>query len=275
LVDEAAQATEPATLIALLRGGRAVLVGDPAQLPATVLSPELRRARYGVSLFERLTAGGALGSLLLTDQFRMHPAIVAFPNAHFYGGRLRTAACVGTRPPPAWAREPRLPPFAFFDVAAGREARGGEEGGVSYRNAAEAEAAAHLYCQLAARLSADERRGLARRVCFLTPYRGQVSELQRALEARLGRAEAGALRAAGSVATVDAFQGSERDVVIFCAVRTSGLGFVEDAQRCNVALTRARCSLWVLGCARALSASAMWNALLSHARATGSLLAAS
>ena len=77
LVDEAAQCTEPAVLVALLNRPYAVLVGDPQQLPATVLSPLAKVARYDVSLFERLASGGTLAPIVLQEQYRMDEAIVA------------------------------------------------------------------------------------------------------------------------------------------------------------------------------------------------------
>ena len=91
VVDEAAQCTEPETLVPLVRGARhCVLAGDDAQLPPTVLSRAAARGGLGRSLFERLHAGGA-PTALLTTQYRMHSALAAYPSRAFYGGVVGTA----------------------------------------------------------------------------------------------------------------------------------------------------------------------------------------
>ena len=167
LVDEAAQATEPAALQALRFGARScVLVGDPRQLPATVLSGGAARAGLARSLFERLAngegggggggggetrgGGGGIGGgatsessaltlsaaatkvpvSLLRVQYRMHPQIRSFPSRAFYAGALEDAEAVRRRPDEPWQERRRLlGPYLFFDVSRGREARGGSGSG--------------------------------------------------------------------------------------------------------------------------------------------------
>jgi superfamily I DNA and/or RNA helicase len=103
VMDEATQAVEPASLIALAHGARRlVMVGDQCQLPPTVTSLAARKAGLGCSLFERLVLGG-LPTLLLTVQFRMHPALADFSSYNFYGG------CLASYPSP----EQRLQPKGF------------------------------------------------------------------------------------------------------------------------------------------------------------------
>lgn len=233
LIDEAAQASEVASLVPLCHGAKAVvLVGDPRQLPATVLSSAARRGLYSRSLFQRLEACGAR-SLLLTVQFRMHPAIRSWPSSFFYEGRLVDAPSVTSSPDePFYAAFP-LRPYAFFDVAAGREARGtaaagatggngggggaGEAaaaappragggaaaGGGSLRNDAEAALAVSLFAALRAALPAG---AAANRVGFVTPYRQQKAAIIAALAARFGPA----VLAETTVDTVDGFQGQVR-----------------------------------------------------------------
>jgi len=159
LIDEAAQATEPAALQALRFGARScVLVGDPRQLPATVLSGKAARAGLSRSLFERLENGeggeekGGGGKAvavsggrgrekttpltgvpvsLLKVQYRMHPQIRSFPSRAFYDGALEDSESVRARPAEPWHAHDFLKPYLFFDVARGREKRGRSGGGGS------------------------------------------------------------------------------------------------------------------------------------------------
>ncbi|PNG93948.1 Regulator of nonsense transcripts 1, partial [Tetrabaena socialis] len=96
----ASQATEPSVLVALTRGASfAVLAGDPRQLPPTVMSAEALAAGLDVTLFERVVASG-ISPMLLDTQYRMHPAISAFPSAFFYGGRLKDGVVAADKPAP-------------------------------------------------------------------------------------------------------------------------------------------------------------------------------
>jgi len=91
IVDEAGQAVEPSTLIPLRYGcSNLILVGDPRQLPATIISPSVAKLGYDLSLFERLERGGHR-VIMLTVQYRMHPKIRAFPSSQFYQGKLADA----------------------------------------------------------------------------------------------------------------------------------------------------------------------------------------
>ena len=148
LIDEAAQATEVAALQALALGARAtVLVGDPRQLPATVLSGVARAGGLARSLFERLVWGGVPAALLAV-QYRMHPSIRAFPSTAYYGGALEDAPSVLARPPPPFYASALLKPYALFDVSRARERRAAGRGGPSLANDAEAQLAAALYAEL-------------------------------------------------------------------------------------------------------------------------------
>ena len=288
VLDEAAQATEVSALIPLQYGcEQCVLVGDPRQLSATVFSSGAAGAALTISLMERLQRGG-LPSHLLDTQYRMHPAIAAFPNRWFYDSQLRDDACVRSA---AWSPPfhraglpPLFGPYCFVNVSLGGQRRDTET--ASLYNPAEAQLVTRLLRLFYAQHGRTRREegGRAWTVGVITPYRRQLRELQQSLERDglpLGRSRAGVL--AIEVDTVDAFQGRECDVVLFSAVRTGGsssgggggghgIGFVKDVRRMNVALTRARYSLIVLGHAAALRAgSADWEALLHDAEQRGVL----
>ncbi|KAK9868262.1 hypothetical protein WJX84_007623 [Apatococcus fuscideae] len=273
LTDEAAQALEPAALIPLqmlaANGGKVVLVGDPKQLPATVLSRAAQAKLLSQSLFERLQQAGH-GVVMLSEQYRMHPAISMWPSLFFYerklldGPELRDGSC--RRAP--WHSRPCFPPLAFFDCQEGRERSGAGAGG-SLSNSTEAELAAKLLAGLLKRHGED-----VREVALLTPYRAQLGILRRAAQRELD--EKALLTV--TFATVDGFQGKEADVVIFSCVRASGeaskIGFLADVRRMNVGLTRARRSLWVIGHRKTLLSCAPWASFLKDCQKRKALFSA-
>lgn len=238
VIDECTQACEPAALVALGRGcEQAVLVGDHAQLPATVLSKLAKRDGLGVSLFERMASTNGLEPTLLTEQRRMHSSISEFPNQAFYGSQLVNAIEDSALAPVPGFRWPNPAcRVCMVDVASDAEAKRG----FSTFNTTEAEAIADAVRKfIDAGLDPQE-------FCVLTPYQAQRSEIVRALRAR----GLGHLLGVLSVDTVDGYQGMERDLVLFSATRSNesrNLGFLGDARRMNVMLTRARRGLIVFG----------------------------
>eukprot|EP00611_Tribonema_gayanum_P024938 TRINITY_DN5585_c2_g1_i3.p1 TRINITY_DN5585_c2_g1~~TRINITY_DN5585_c2_g1_i3.p1 ORF type:complete len:751 (-),score=322.80 TRINITY_DN5585_c2_g1_i3:239-2491(-) len=242
IVDEAAQAPEAETIIALqMRPRKCLLVGDPQQLPSTVISQRAEAAGFGRSAMERLMLCGT-ECTLLEDQFRMHPSISQFPSAAYYGGRLVDAQRVLDRPCEPW-HAMGLGPYTFIDVPEGREAFG--VAGRSYRNTAETEVVVELLYRLQQNFSVD----VVRRACVITFYTGQVDSLRRELSLR----GLPAVR----IYSVDSFQGSEADIVLVSLVRandSAAIGFVRDTRRVNVAITRARTTCLLVGNAATLGA---------------------
>jgi hypothetical protein len=224
VIDEAAQAMEPATLIPLrwLRpGGTVILVGDPQQLAPTVLSRGVAARRLSRSMFERLQTAGARVHLL-SVQYRMHPEIRAFPSERFYGGALVDGRDAADRGAAHHARVSNCGPYVVFDVAEGVERRGSRSASLS--NIAEAELAAAAYGQLqkaaaAAAAASGDQDGPPpiMTVGVVTPYRDQMMELRRKFAPLLARADA--CYAPVEFATVDGVQGREFDAVIFSCVR--------------------------------------------------------
>ena len=304
LVDEAAQASETQTLVPFLLGAeRCVLVGDPRQLPSTVLSGAAQEAKLQRSLFERFSKLGAR-IVLLSVQYRMHPEIRRFPSEAFYDGRLEDARSVLDREAAdplffrgAGARGAEAErdgdallsrPYVFFDAASGSASRTGGK----TRNVVEAVLVACLYRALAEKLkrrngdgananaNANASRG-PRVVAVITPYRQQRVAILDAFAALCGGTGAAA-RLGVVVSTVDGFQGREADVVIFSAVRggeggggggggaSRGVGFLKDVRRVNVALTRAKRALWIVGHAEGLRRSGtIWETLVEDAERRG------
>ncbi|EKX47588.1 hypothetical protein GUITHDRAFT_137364 [Guillardia theta CCMP2712] len=278
IIDEACQSVEAGTLIPLLLGARrCILVGDPRQLPATVISQSSSAAIYQRSLFERLMSCNHPVALL-NVQYRMHPEITRFPSEYFYEGRLVDAENLGRRKEgERYQADPWFGPFHFFDLIDSKEQR---SDGSSLRNVAEAKFVALLVKELISRYS--QRGELKGKIAILTPYRQQRNEITSSLKRLVGphavsesvenrSPEVVTELARGysiDVMTVDSCQGQERDIVIFSCVRanTRGVGFLEDVRRMNVALTRARHSLLVIGNSNSLKASEPWKAFLANAK---------
>ncbi|XP_057455088.1 uncharacterized ATP-dependent helicase C29A10.10c-like isoform X2 [Lotus japonicus] len=260
VIDEAAQASEVGVLPPLSLGAaRCVLVGDPQQLPATVISKAAGTLMYSRSLFERFQQAGC-PTMLLSVQYRMHPQIRDFPSRYFYQGRLTDSESVVKLPDEPYYKDPLLRPYLFYDIRHGRESHRG--GSVSYQNIHEAQFCLRLYEHVQ---KSVKSLGLAKiTVGIITPYKLQLKCLQREFEEVLNSEEGKDIY----INTVDAFQGQERDIIIMSCVRASshGVGFVADIRRMNVALTRARRALWVMGNASALVQSEDWAALIADAK---------
>ncbi|CAA0829521.1 P-loop containing nucleoside triphosphate hydrolases superfamily protein [Striga hermonthica] len=271
VIDEAAQALEPATLIPFQllksRGSKCVMVGDPKQLPATVLSNVASKYLFQCSMFERFQRAGH-PVIMLTEQYRMHPEICRFPSSHFYEGKLlngkhmtgKTASFHET-----WC----LGPYVFFDITDGQELRGKNAASLSLYNESEADAAVELLRYFKKSHPSEFYGG---RIGVITPYKRQLSLLRSRFSSAFGSSMADDME----FNTVDGFQGREVDILILSTVRASGsgsetpgysnLGFVSDVRRMNVALTRARISLWVFGNAKTLQANRSWAALVDDAK---------
>ncbi|KAK8921098.1 putative helicase MAGATAMA 3 [Platanthera zijinensis] len=261
VIDEAAQASEAAILPPLSLGAaRCVLVGDPQQLPATVISKAAGTLLYSRSLFERFQQAGC-PTMLLSVQYRMHPQIREFPSRYFYQGRLTDSESVSSSPDEIYYKDPLMQPYIFYDITHGRESHRG--GSVSYQNIIEAQFSLRLYEHLQKLVKADGGKKVT--VGIITPYKLQLKCLQREFEEVLNSEDGKDIY----INTVDAFQGQERDVIIMSCVRASnhGVGFVSDIRRMNVALTRARRALWVVGNANALMQSDDWAVLITDAKA--------
>jgi DNA replication ATP-dependent helicase Dna2 len=259
IIDEASQLTIPATLGALRFASRFVLVGDERQLPPLVRSEAAAAQGLGKSLFSRLDEQwGAQATVGLTRQYRMHPVICAFPSTEYYHGQLHAAGDALATLLPLDPAEPdaldylMLPerPLVFVDVRAMPEERPGK--------------ASHAQADVAARVVRTlRRRGLSgSEIGIIAPYRAQVAAIRRRL-ATNGEHEV-------TVDTVDRFQGAERSVIILSFGGDAGLAgrtrdFLADPHRLNVALTRARQKLILLGHRDALSRVPALERLIRYA----------
>jgi len=252
VVDEATQAVEPAAILALLRADRAVLAGDHLQLPPTVLSAAAQEGGLGVSLFERLAAlHGDSAKVTLAEQHRMNRLIMGYPSEALYGGALRAHPSVADH-----AVDAR--PLEVVDTAG----RGFEEetppGSDSRQNPGEAELAAAEVARLL------ERGLLPREVALIAPYEAQVQRLRHLLGRWLDEGL--------EVDTVDGFQGRAKEAVVVSLTRSNDageVGFLADVRRMNVAITRARKKLVVVGDGATVSRHPFYDGFFRYAQQLG------
>ena len=253
LIDEATQAVEPAALIPFFHGSsQIVMVGDQCQLPPTVVSEEVARAGFDISMFDRLIGNG-LETQILNTQYRMHPSISAFPSARFYKGLLKD----GVDP-----LDRQLPPshvLGFGDIFTNTNlciinVDGVEQlQGTSKSNAQEASCVSAL-CQQLHGVEAFNGIGV------ITPYAAHVGNIQKELVQAFGPTMNDI-----EVSSVDGFQGQEKDVIILSTCRVNPqkeIGFVADWRRMNVSLTRARYCLFVVCNVETLAGDHLWQDFL-------------
>ena len=271
IIDEAAQCVEMSSLIPLKYGCvKCVMVGDPKQLPPTVFSKEAAKFQYEQSLFVRMQNNFAGEVHLLDTQYRMHPAISAFPSRTFYDGLLKDGEGMANLRRRPWHSSALLAPYRFYDVSGQHRAA---PKGHSLINSAEIEVAMALYDRLTSDFTTYDFSG---RVGIITPYKSQLKALKDKFSGRYGSSITDMIE----FNTTDAFQGRESEVIIFSCVRASpagGIGFLQDIRRMNVGLTRAKSSLWVLGNSDSLIRGQYWKKLVEDARArdcytTGNLM---
>ena len=255
VVDEACQSTEPGCWIPLLRADRLVLAGDHCQLPPTVLSDEASREGFKISLLERLIElYGDSVHRQLQVQYRMHEDIMRFSSDTFYDGTLIAHESVQTHllsdDEDYETDVIDATPVTFIDTAGADYTEELEPDGLSKRNPQEAAIVVKKVEQL------FEAGVLPKDIAVIAPYAAQVRLLRE--ELRIPAVE---------VDTVDGFQGREKEAVVISLVRSNAeneIGFLADARRMNVALTRARKKLIVIGDSSTLGGNDFYAKLFEY-----------
>ena len=259
VIDEAAQALEPATWVPILKASKVVLTGDPFQLPPTVKSRKAAKAGLAITLIEK-SLDRLSGVQLLRTQYRMNKEIMAFSNEWFYDGLLRADDSVANRRLAIAQNDP----VVFVDTAGcGFE----EKVHPAYRSRYNPEEAQilfeHLYQLVDYHLGLDYPS-----MALISPYREQVIYLEDKVQEdpRLQDMPI-------TVNTIDGFQGQERDVVYISLVRSNRkgeIGFLNDYRRMNVAMTRARKQLIMLGDSATIGQDPFYQKMLEYCEAAGS-----
>ncbi|PIA63253.1 hypothetical protein AQUCO_00200937v1 [Aquilegia coerulea] len=264
VIDEAAQLKECESAIPLqlpqLRN--AILIGDELQLPATIKSKISEDAGLGRSLFERLVSLGQRKHLL-DIQYRMHPSISLFPNSEFYGNQISNGPNVQENYEKHLLQGSMYGSYSFINVSFGKEEC---SRGHSLINMTEAILVSEIVAKL---YRASVGSGQKISVGVISPYKAQAFALQE----RVGNGYETHSNFSVSVRSVDGFQGGEEDVIIISTVRSNGkgsVGFLSNLQRTNVALTRARYCLWILGNGSTLmNSDSIWKKVVMDAQKRG------
>ena len=265
VIDEATQAIEAEALIPLTMGAKQIVfVGDHCQLGPVVMCKTAAKSGLTQSLFERLVLIG-LRPNRLQVQYRMHPILSEFPSNMFYEGSLQNGVTEldrQLRHMSGYAGKDEFPwpnkskPMFFWSVAGMEEI---SASGTSYLNRTEASYVEKIVTHLL-KMGVDSSQ-----IGVITPYDGQKKYVQEHM--RRSGSLAASVYENIEVNSVDAFQGREKEIMLVSCVRSSesqGIGFLSDPRRLNVALTRARVGLVLLGNPRVLSKNPLWAALLLH-----------
>ncbi len=264
-IDEAGQALEAACWIAIRKADRVIFAGDHCQLPPTVKSVEAERAGLSRSLMESVVDKCRSAVELLTVQYRMNEAIMRFSSDWFYGGRLQAAEEVKCRgildfdSPVEWLDTSEMDFSEKYVSATGGRVNPDE--GEFMLDSLEA-----YIKRIGEKRIEDENLDFA----VISPYKAQVSWLRRNAKKRnvLRR-----LKGKIAINTIDGFQGQERDVVFISLVRSNDdgkIGFLSDLRRMNVAMTRARMKLVIIGSAVTLTRHPFYEKLfLSQKKGNG------
>jgi superfamily I DNA and/or RNA helicase len=261
VVDEAAQALEPAIWIPLCKAEKIVFAGDPFQLPPTVKSLEARRMGLSVTTMERCLQH--IPGALLNVQYRMNQAIMEFSNQRFYGGKLQAHEAVRNHR----LRSDTGEPVTFVDtVGCGFEEQVVEVQGrfPSRFNPDEYSIIREHIVQLFENFEAADLHSVA----LISPYREQVVYMQTMISD-----DEQMKKLPITVNTIDGFQGQERDVVYISLVRSNAkgeIGFLTDYRRMNVAMTRARKKLVVVGDSGTIGQDKFYDAFLNYCEQNGS-----
>ncbi len=260
-IDEAGQALEPACWIPVIRAGRVVFAGDHCQLPPTIKSKEAAKGGLETTLFEKAIRHHPAMAEMLTIQYRMHEAIMTFSSNYFYNNELVAHDSVKSS-----ALQEDIPPVSFIDTAGCGFNEKLDPETLSRNNEEEGDLLLKILENLIGHVGIQS---WSASIGIITPYRAQVEYLTKIVENSVMFSE---LSEFITINTVDAFQGQERDVIAISFVRsnTEGeVGFLSDIRRTNVAMTRAKKKLIMVGDSATLGSHPFYMKLLEFVQEGG------
>ena len=258
-IDEAAQALEPACWIPIVKAERVIFAGDHQQLPPTIRSYKAAKAGLENTLFEKVIQKQKV-DVMLNEQYRMNEKIMGFSSEHFYNNEL-----IANEQVKHWQLFPSDLPLEFVDTA-----------GCAYMEQVDAESkstfnpeeAAFLFKHLSAYLEQiQEENALEnlQNIAIITPYRAQLAYLKELLDSSELDLT---VKQKININTIDSFQGQEKDVIYISLVRSNDkgeIGFLADERRMNVALTRARKKLVIIGDSATVARNPFYHKLVDYA----------
>jgi superfamily I DNA and/or RNA helicase len=258
VIDEAGQAIEPACWIPILKAKKLVLAGDHFQLSPTIKSAEAGRKGLSTTMLEKNTSLHPQVVSLLDIQYRMHTAIMGYSSKVFYGGKLKAHSSVSDRLLLNGDK-----PFLFIDTAGcGFDEKAS---GTSITNTEEASFLFKHLVSLAEILLEKYGEPDFPTIAVISPYKQQIEILKEQL---LNIAALRPVLTKITVNTIDSFQGQERDIVYISMTRSNNenmIGFLSDIRRMNVAMTRARKKLVIIGDSATLAQFHFYEGLINYA----------
>jgi ATP-dependent RNA/DNA helicase IGHMBP2 len=269
-IDEAAQALEPGCWIPLLRAKKVVMAGDHCQLPPTIKSPDAKA--LGETLFEHCIGREGFQSVMLKIQYRMNKVIMGFSSDWFYHGELEAAPSVAEHTladhqPELEADALERVPLVWIDTAGCSYDEYQDPKSKSYANPSEAELLERWLKNYTAHWPEHPVS-----IGVIAPYRGQVDTLQNLWTPSLWPDHL-----AVDINTIDSYQGQERDLIVLSLVRsndTGEIGFLKDLRRLNVAITRGRKQVVIIGDSATLGNHRFYQALLPYVETHGRWISA-
>lgn len=262
IIDEAGQALEPACWIPILKANKVVFAGDHLQLPPTVKSEEAARRGLTQTLMEKCVAYYPEATVLLKEQYRMNKIIMGFSSQYFYGNNLLAHDTVA---------ESSIyrgdPPMEFIDTAG----CGFEEqlSDTSYVNPEEADFLVKFLTEYLEKIKSRTEKLETLSVGVISPYKHQVELLKQRVTSQRNAIQGANVM----VHTIDGFQGQERDIIVIGMVRSNvegRTGFLNETRRMNVAMTRARKKLVIIGDSATLTQTEFYEDVLEYVRQKGS-----
>jgi ATP-dependent RNA/DNA helicase IGHMBP2 len=259
VIDEAGQALEPACWIPILKAQKVILAGDHCQLPPTVKSTEAAKNGLATTLLEKCVALHPEAVVLLEEQYRMNEMIMGYSSGIFYGNKLKAHASVASH---VLFSEDN--PLVFVDTAGC-----GFDEKTEHTSTYNPEEAAFLFkhlTQLVSALDDHYQPNNFPSIAIISPYKQQIDVLK---EQFLNTTALQAYEHKIAINTIDSFQGQERDIVYISMTRSNSenkIGFLSDIRRMNVAMTRARKKLVVIGDSATLSQLPFYENFISWAQ---------
>jgi len=264
-IDEAGQGLEPATWIPVLKAQKVVMAGDHCQLPPTVKSFEAGQQGLKETLFEKVIERQPQVSSLLTLQYRMPEIIMGFSNKEFYHGALQAAD--NTRFHLLDDGEPQM---LFIDTAGSGYLEHVEKDSLSTANYEEAKFTMEFLENMLTSLGGENILSKKWEVGLISPYRAQVRRFKELFQDTSTYPTLSMINEQLTIDTIDGFQGQERDIMVISLVRSNPkgeIGFLSDTRRMNVALTRAKRKLVVIGDSSTISNHPFYQNFLDYVEA--------